>query len=1061
MVSIDPENDILDRFTPKKNVSGSLRILIPLYATYVIFGLSIFLIFIPQQKEQLLAQKKETIRQLTNSALSLLFELDLKIKKGEATPERARSEAINHIRNFRFGPAGKNYFWINDMHPFMVMHPYRPGLEGHDLTFFKDAAGNYPFVEMVAIVMKNYDGYVNYHWQWKDAPQKIVPKISYVKGFSPWGWIIGTGIYIDDIQQEIKLIRQKFLQIFGGILVFIILLSLYITKQVIQIEQQKNVAEELRNLEALRLKKLFELNQMTKESMKTLTEFALKEAIALTQSEIGYLAFLNEEESQLTLHTWSKQAMKQCEIEDKILIYNVADTGLWAEAVRSRKPLIINDYANFSLSGKKGYPEGHVKILRAMNVPIFDGDKMVALSGVGNKHTDYNASDARQLELMMDGIWKILQRKRAVVDLRKSEERYRLLAENATDGILIFQLSDFTFSYVSPSMEELSGYTPAEFIGRETGDHFTQNSLNRISAVITEELDRDVDNGVDTKRFRVLELEMIQKSGATIWIEVNARFLRNDRGVPDRILGVTRDITHRKELAKELIQSNTDLQLAQKIARVGNWSLDPATDVRVWSEELYQIYERDPELGPYFITELQQIYVGVWREKYTSAVQRAIKEGFPFDIELKLALPSGKVKWINSICEPDPKAGPCGHYLRGTIQDITGRKKMEARIQQTEKMEALGTLAGGIAHDFNNILSSIFGFTELAKLTSNGDEETLNNLNQVLAAGCRARDLVKHILTFSRKSDVQKDLVQIVSLAKECLKFLKASISPNIEIKTHFSQPDSRVLAEPTRLYQVFMNLFTNAAYAMKEKGGVLDITLKSMDILADDASQIKDIIPGRYVQLTVSDTGCGIPKPVIKKIFEPFFTTKAKGEGTGMGLSLVYGIIKEMKGTVSVYSEQGVGSTFEILIPEHTDGIGTDESKAVELPVTGKGRILIVDDEPAIIEWTSQMLMSLGYETVGMNNGRDAVETFKQDPMGFDLILTDLIMPRMTGLELSTLIKSQRADIPIVLCTGFSEGLTEESLNACGISGMIMKPMVTSDLSRIINDSLNKKKQD
>jgi PAS domain S-box-containing protein len=1055
---IDQENDLLDKFTRKKTVSGSLRILIPLYVTYAIFFVSIFLIFIPQQKKQLLDQKKETILQLTHSALSLLSELDLKIKKRETTPERARSEAINHIRNIRFGPEGKDYFWINDMHPFMVMHPYRPDLEGRDLRLFKDAAGNYPFVAMVKMVMNNDSGYVNYYWQWKDMPQKVAPKISYVKGFSPWGWIIGTGIYINDIDQEIKSIRQKFLQIFGSILVFIILLSLYITKQVIQIEQKKNLAEEARNLEALMLKKLFELNQMTKASMNTLTEFALEEAINLTQSQIGYLAFLNEDESQLTMHTWSKQTMKQCEIEDKILIHNVADTGLWAEAARSRKPIIINDYANFSSSGKKGYPEGHVKILRVMNVPIFDGDKMVALTGVGNKNTDYNASDARQLELMMDGIWKILQRKRAVVDLRKSEERYRLLADNATDGIWIFHLSDFTFSYVSPAMEELSGYTPAEFIGLEMGDHLTQKSLNRISAVISAELDRDLEDGVDAKRFRVLELEMIQKSGVTIWIEVNARFLRNYRGIPDRILGVTRDITHRKELEKKLIQSNTDLRLAQKIAGVGNWSLDPETDVRVWSDVLYQIFEQDPKLGPHSFADLQKIFVGKWWKIYRSAVQSAIDEGFPFDMEFELVLPSGKVKWVDVICEPEPKAGPCGHYLRGTIQDITGRKKMEARIQQTEKMEALGTLAGGIAHDFNNILSSIFGFTELAKLTSNGDEETLNNLNQVLAAGCRARDLVKHILTFSRKSDAQKNLVQIVSLAKECLTFLKASISPNIEIKMHFSQPDSRVLADPTRLYQVFMNLFTNAAYAMKEKGGVLDITLKSIDIVADGASRIKDITPGRYVQLTVSDTGCGIPKSVIEKIFEPFFTTKVKGEGTGMGLSLVYGIIKEMKGTIWAYSEPGLGSTFQILIPEHTDGIGTDENKDIELPITGKGRILIVDDEPAIIEWTSQMLMALGYEVVGMNNGLDAVEIFKQDPMGFDLILTDLIMPGMTGLVLSTLIKSQRADIPIVLCTGFSEELSEERLKACGISDMVMKPIIAGDLSRIINDSLNKK---
>jgi CheY-like chemotaxis protein len=242
----------------------------------------------------------------------------------------------------------------------------------------------------------------------------------------------------------------------------------------------------------------------------------------------------------------------------------------------------------------------------------------------------------------------------------------------------------------------------------------------------------------------------------------------------------------------------------------------------------------------------------------------------------------------------------------------------------------------------------------------------------------------------------------------------------------------------------------------MKEKGGVLEVTLQSIEISADDMSRLKLLTPGQYVQLTVSDTGSGIPKPVMEKIFEPFFTTKSKGEGTGMGLSLVYGIIQEMKGSISVYSEPGRGSTFQILIPEQADGIGTDENKDMEASITGNGRILVVDDEPSIVEWTSRMLTKLGYEVIGMSNGPDAVEAFKLDPCGFDLIITDLAMPRMTGLELSTLIKSERADIPIVLCTGFSEGLTSETLNACGISDVIMKPMIASDLSRIIRDSLN-----
>ncbi|WDP83761.1 MAG: cache domain-containing protein [Desulfobacter sp.] len=618
------KNDLIDGFPPKKTLVSSLKILLPLYTTYIIFVLSLFLVFIPQQKKQLLDQKKEAIHNLTDSVISLLYEFELKIKQGEITPETARAEAKHQIRTLRYGPEGKDYFWINDMHPFMVMHPYRSDIEGSDLRVFKDAAGKYPFVAMVETVMKKQGGFVGYHWQWKDIPQKKVPKISYVEKFSPWGWVLGTGFYVDDIHREIKLIRQKILTIFGGILVFIILLSLYITKQVIQIEQKKNLAEKARNLDELRLKKLFELNQMTHASMNALTEFALEEAISLTQSEIGYLAFLSEDESQLRMHTWSRQAMRQCEIEDKILVYKVADTGLCAEAARSRKPLIINDYPNFSSSAKQGYPQGHVKILRVMNVPIFDGDKMVALAGVGNKKEDYNDSDVRQLGLMMDGVWKILQRKKAVVDLRKSEERYRLLAENATDAIWILQLADFRFSYVSPAMEGLSGYAPAEFIGLEMEEHLTQKSREQLSAVISQELDRD---GADAKRFNVLELEMIQKSGSTIWIEVNARFLKNDKGIPEKILGITRDITQRKSLEKKLVESNADLRIAQKIAGIGNWSSDPQTGVRVWSEELYQIFERDPEKGPYPFADLQKIYVGKWWEQFDSAIHKAYSQG--------------------------------------------------------------------------------------------------------------------------------------------------------------------------------------------------------------------------------------------------------------------------------------------------------------------------------------------------------------------------------------------------------------------------------------------------
>ncbi|MCP4721050.1 MAG: GAF domain-containing protein, partial [Desulfobacteraceae bacterium] len=740
---------------PTKALSASLRIIIPLYATYLLFVLSIFLVFVPMLKKHMMDQKKEMIHELTDSAWSLLEEYDHRMKLGELTPENARQKAINQIRILRYGPEGKDYFWINDMHPIMVMHPYLSNLEGKDLTNFKDPNGKHLFVEIVEMVKKQDSGYVNYYWQWKDDPKQIVPKISFVSKFSPWGWVIGTGVYVEDIRREIALITQKFVKLFTGVLGIVILMSFYITWQVVRIEKKKSQAEKAKYFEELRLKKLLEISQMSKASLKVLTGFALEEAIKLTQSDIGYLAFLNGEETQLTMHTWSKHAMKQCGIVDKTMKYKIADTGLWGEAIRHRKAVIINDYESYDSGKKKGYPRGHVKILRNMNVPVFDGEKIVAVAGVGNKDDNYNDSDVRQLQLMMDGMWKIIQKKQSEDDLRKSENRYRLLADNATDNIWIFQLSTFSLSYTSPSVERILGYTPKNFLGLKISKYMTETSMKKVSAIISEELEQDSGDDVDPKRSRVIELEQIKKDGSKIWTEVTASFLRDKEGKPDRILGVTRNITERKNL--------------------------------------------------------------------------------------------------------------------------------EQKFLQAQKMEALGTLAGGIAHDFNNILSSVLGFTELAKMGACSDEETKDNLEQVLAAGIRARDLVKHILTFSRRADVQKSLIQITPLIKECLKFLRASVPATIEIKYDLPISDGIVLADPTQIHQVLMNLFTNAAYAMKENGGILDVRIKSIEIQPGEIIQAKELKPGRHLQLTIADTGCGIPKPAIPRIFEPFFTTKGRGEGTGM----------------------------------------------------------------------------------------------------------------------------------------------------------------------------------
>ncbi|MBF0233736.1 MAG: PAS domain S-box protein [Desulfamplus sp.] len=962
------------------------------------------------------------------------------------------------------------------MHPFMIMHPYRPDLEGKDLTLYKDSDGKYPFVAMVEKALLPDGGYVDYYWQWKDEQHRIIAKTSYVKRFPAWNWVVGTGVYTDDINREIQGITKKLFQIFGAVFVFIAAISLYISRQIFCIEKQKDYAEKLRKLEELRLKKLFELSQMGEGTIDTLSKFALEEAINLTRSEIGYLAFLSEDQSQLTMHSWSKQTMQECEIDDKILVYNVDDAGLWAEAARSGKVSVINDYKNFDKLPKKGFPKGHVKIYRLMSVPVFDGNKMVALTGVGNKKEDYNDSDVRQLQLMMDGMWKILQRKKAEIELKNSEERYRLLAENARDAIWVLQLSDLKFSYVSPAIQYLLGYTPSEFSTLAMKDFLKDASFKLVPKIISEELDREFGSGFDSSFLRTVELEMVKKDGNSIWVEITSRFLTNDKGEPDRILGISRDISERKRTndalqhtterlreSEAILKQNTELMReAGRIAKVGGWSADLENRKLAWSDEVAIIHDKETGFS-LSLDDGSEFIAPEWRDKVVKNYRDCIQYGGSLDEEFEIITAKGRRRWVRATGEAVKDRS--GKIIRiiGALQDISDRKEIEEekkRLQehliQARKMEAIGILAGGIAHDFNNILSGLMGFTDLAMLEAQGNEKLKHYLNQVSYSSLRARDLVRHILTFSRKSDTKKLSITIIPVIKETLKFIRASLPANIEIRQDLRVEDANVFSDTTQIHQVLMNLFTNAGHAMKEKGGILEVTLDSVELDESQIGYFGKISPGNYLQLNISDTGCGIPEKIIDRIFEPFFTTKKREEGTGMGLATVYGILKEMGGGISVYSEQGVGTTFKILMPEQHQG-EAQENRELILK-TGQGNILIVDDEEAIIESTCELLSKLGYSVTGEINALKAVAAVQKNPGFYDLVLTDMTMPNMNGLDLAKQIRKINPDIPIVLCTGFSHGLTREKCKSVGIMDMVMKPMILGELSSTIDKAINKK---
>jgi len=384
----------------------------------------------------------------------------------------------------------------------------------------------------------------------------------------------------------------------------------------------------------------------------------------------------------------------------------------------------------------------------------------------------------------------------------------------------------------------------------------------------------------------------------------------------------------------------------------------------------------------------------------------------------------------------------------GLLKDITEQQRLQTQLQQSQKMEAVGTLAGGIAHDFNNILSAIIGYSELTLLEVPGGTKVQQNLTEVLRASQRAKDLVKQILSFSRQNEEKLKLVEVKVIIKEALKLLRASLPATIEIRQQIDPNAGIIEADPTQIHQLMMNLCTNSAAAMCEEGGLLEISLMKVDIDALSTTMYLDIEPGSYLRLSVYDTGDGMTPEVLERVFDPYFTTKEKGKGTGLGLAVVHGIVKRHRGGITVETAPGKGTAFHIYFPRVQQEIEAVETAEVQSLPRGHECILLVDDEEDLIEIGAQMLSHLGYEVATRSDGAEALEAFRAQPERFDLVITDMTMPNLTGDRLAKELIKIRPDIPIILCTGFSERISEQKAKEIGIREFSMKPFVMRDLA-------------
>ncbi|ACN14613.1 two component protein (response regulator/sensory box histidine kinase) [Desulforapulum autotrophicum HRM2] len=627
--------------------------------------------------------------------------------------------------------------------------------------------------------------------------------------------------------------------------------------------------------------------------------------------------------------------------------------------------------------------------------------------------------------------------------IRRSENKFRTLFNNASDAIYIHDLEGNLLE-ANQKAFDYSGYERDELLNMKVTDIDAPES----AAVVQSRIEK-----VNHDEKLIFESLHRTKTGDLIPVEISSRTIEYDD--QKAILSVVRDLTERKKAEDALKESH------KRFLTVLD-GIDAT--ICVLDIDTYQILFMNKYMIESFGNDMTgKLCWDIFRGE-SGPCRHCTNEQL---IDAK-GEPTGVIVWQDK----NPITGKWyvnydraiewtdGRLVKLQIAtDITDFKIMEAQLHQAQKMEAIGTLSGGIAHDFNNILSGIFGFSQLAKTHIDHPEKAKKDIDQIITGAQRATELVQQILAFSRQSESLKYPLEASVVIKETLKLLRSTIPSTIAIKENIVSK-AKILAVPTQIHQIVMNLCTNAYHAMSETGGFLFISLKEIVFSKKDCVPELNIVPGKYLDLEISDTGHGIDSMILQKIFDPYFTTKEPGKGTGLGLAVIFGIVKESKGHITVHSEPGQGSTFHVYLPI-VDGplaihIPENEGKT---PLSGQETIMFVDDEEALREVTHDILKGFGYTVHTLSSGPKAFETYNEDPCRFDLVVTDMTMPGMTGLELSQRILELRPEQPIVLCTGYSETIDREKALSIGITEYVEKPMIIKELAKVIRKVLDEAK--
>jgi predicted ATPase/signal transduction histidine kinase/CheY-like chemotaxis protein len=531
-------------------------------------------------------------------------------------------------------------------------------------------------------------------------------------------------------------------------------------------------------------------------------------------------------------------------------------------------------------------------------------------------------------------------------------------------------------------------------------------------------------------------------------------------------MDLKKENNERQRAEEALRRSETYLAQAQAVSHTGSFGWKPGTDEIYWTAETFRIYEFDPARTPDVAQIIERTHPED-RNFVRQTLDRARYQEADYDMEFRLLIPDGSIKHILILARAVSDESGAPRFV-GAVMDITQRKlaqeaqqeqalereQMQRQLQQAAKMEAIGRLAGGVAHDFNNILGAILGYGELVQTCLVEGSSGRRHIDQVIQAGARGKGLVDRILAFSRSGIGVRVLVPVQSVVEETLELLAASLPSGVRLEKRLNALHTTVYGDPTQFHQVVMNLCTNAVHAMV-RSGELTVALEPSMLTEGRLLSHGALSAGNYVRLSVRDTGSGIPPAVLERMFDPFFTTKRVGDGTGLGLALVHGIVSDFGGVIDVTTQLGVGSVFSIWIPAVGRSPGIAPVPAGELPRGNGETVMIVDDEPALVALAEETLAGLGYEPVGFESSPIALQAFRAEPGRFDLVLTDETMPDLTGTELAHEIQRVRPDISILLMSGYSDTQLGERAQAAGVIDVLRKPLVRRDIAEPVARAL------